>query len=173
MSLAFPKPEKRSPKPRKPIARSKRPARVRQRGNRGKLRELADDMQSLYVRHAAGWKCWVCPSTEWQEMQAAHLFAKSEYRSGRYFIENVVCLCFRCHKLYTHRPATWTAYLQGRLGQERYEQLRAYCQIVTGPHDYSAVAIYYSRMINSLPMLEAIADRTAKLQARGEKLGVW
>lgn len=171
--ISLPKPEKRGPKPRRPIGRGKRPARVRQRGNRGALRELADDVMSLYVRHLANWKCWVCDSTRWEEMQAAHLFAKSEYHGGRYFIENVQCLCFRCHKKYTHRPAAWAAYLQGRLGMERYEQLRAYCALMPGKHDYVAQIIYYAMLTDRLDYNEAIRERTAKLQARGEKLGVW
>jgi hypothetical protein len=170
--ISIPKPERRGPKPRRSIPRGKRPSRVRQRGNRGQLRELADDLQSLYIRHRAGWYCWICGQGG-RPQQAAHLFAKSEYRAGRYIEDNLRDLCSGCHTYYTHRPASWCDYLQRHLGMAEYESLRARCQVRTGPHDYVGYALYYRQKLSQMAGLYKIQEKFDALVERGEKLGIW
>lgn len=185
--MKLPKPIRRGKKPPKPIARHQRPRRVRLRtGLRqsfkaplGKLRELADDMQSLYVRHVSGWVCWVCTAHR-EQMQAAHLFAKSEYRAGRYLfhLENLVrsnlrCLCSGCHKYWTHRPDGWLQYLESRIGRQALDTLRALCQMRHVQHDYALVAIDYRQRLLELPDLWKVQEPYDKLITRGQKLGVF
>lgn len=177
----LPKPKRRGPKRRRPIARRVRPRNVRARtSNRigsfapqGKLRELADDLQSLYVRHFNGWACWCCGSSKANEMQAAHLFAKSEYHAGRYLIDNLRCLCMRCHKYWTHRPSGWHEYLEARLGASTFDRLQASCQVRQGPHDYVLVAIAYRIKLHAMPNLCKVQERYDALVARGRKLGIF
>jgi hypothetical protein len=145
---------------------------------KGKLRELADDFQSLYVRHRDGWRCRICGSTEWSEMQAAHLFAKGEYHAGRYITSgvnggNLWCLCFRCHKRYTHQPTEWAILLIQRLGEKGFAELRARCQVRQGGHDYALQAMYYRQLLGKDPDGWKIKEQYDKLETRGSKLGVW
>lgn len=185
---ALPKPARRERKKPKPIARRVRPRRVRLRtGLRqtvhaplGKLRELADDLQSLYVRHTSGWSCWACPSKRWETMQAAHIFAKSEYHAGRYFYDpkraersNLVCLCHACHKHYTHRPDGWLIYVTKRLGADTIDHLRVLCQVRYAPHDYALVALDYRSRLVQLLDLWKVQEQYDKLLERGRKLGVF
>lgn len=171
--IGIPKPTRRGPKPRSVIKRYKRPAFARVRGGRGKLRLLADDLQSLYVRMAANWTCWVCDSKRWELMQAAHLFAKSEYNAGRYSLDNVKCLCSPCHKHYTHRPDGWQKFLDARLGMAGVDELRARCQVRQGPHDYVLVAMHYRSLIERHEAHANVREMFDKLQKRGKDLGVW
>lgn len=181
---ALPKPKKRGPKPRKRITRRTRPHAARvstslkialfARGQKGKLRVLTDDIQSLYVRHLANWTCWACSSTKSEEMQAAHLLPKGEYHAGRYLADlNVRCLCFRCHKYWTERPTEWTKYLVRRLGSEAFEQLRDVCSVRCGPHDYALEARYYRTQLEAMPALWKVQERFDALVKQGQTLGVW
>jgi hypothetical protein len=143
------------------------------RSPKGELRVLADDLQSLYVRHLNGWICWACWSRRYEEMQCAHLFAKGEYHAGRYRLENVRCLCMRCHKYWTERPTGWTEYLRQRLGEAGYQQLRDRCSVRHGPHDYALVALDYRQQLEALPTLWKVREMYDKLIERGRRLGVW
>ncbi len=69
----------RVPKPTRAPKRRRRPAPFRKRASQGELRKLADDLMSLYVRHKAGWVCWVCQSQRHEEMQMAHLYPKGAH----------------------------------------------------------------------------------------------
>jgi hypothetical protein len=127
----IPKPEKRAPRPRKRIARAKRPAKVR-KTSRTKLKRMADKLWSLVVR-AAG-KCRICGSKE--RLQAAHGFSR-RYLGTRFDLRNGWCLCAGCHVFYTHRPLEFDEWLRRELG-EIYEPLREQALTITAP-DYEAI----------------------------------
>jgi hypothetical protein len=172
VSLKLPKPERRGPKPRRRIARRRRPSPVRRRANLGKLRQLADDLMSLYVRHRAGWVCWVCGSRRWWEMQMAHLIGKGAHPNGRYMEANVRCLCARCHKRYTHRPEEWGEYLRGRLGGG-YDLLFDLVRVRVGNNrDYAAEVLYWNQRLLTCGNLQKVAERYDALRRRGVDLGV-
>lgn len=171
--MKFPKPAKREPKPRLPIRRSKRPAPLRVRASRGELRELADNFMSLYVRHKAGWTCWVCTSRRWEEMQMAHLFAKGPYPNGRYLEQNVRCLCKRCHRLYTDRPEEWRELLIEKLGEAEYQALWAVVQVRRGPIDYKLEVLHWHHKVLELEdELWKVQERLDELRRRGTVLGL-
>ena len=179
--LSIPKPPRRGRKPPKRIQRNVRPARVRKatslrvtmpRVAKGKLRELADDLQSLYIRHRDKWICRVCGSQRFDEMQAMHLFAKSEFRSGRYLEANLMCGCRGCHRYYTDRPTAWDMWLRGKLG-DQYEVLRNVCMVRSGPHDYVLLALYYRDRVEKMRDSWKVSDRLTPLIRRGQKLGVF
>lgn len=117
--MAPSKPEKRTPRPRKRIARGKRPARVR-KTPRSKLKRLADKLWSAIVR-AAG-RCRNCGGTE--RLQGAHGFSR-RYAGTRHDLRNGWCLCAGCHVMYTHDPIRWDAFMRAELGDALYAELRA------------------------------------------------
>lgn len=167
------KPAPRGPKPRQRIARTSRPARVRQRASRGKLRELADDYMSLYVRHRDGWTCWSCGSRDWRFMQCAHLMGKGAHPTLRYRDDNARCLCDRCHKRYTHNPTLWRMFLVGKLGDVRVVELEREALIYCGPQDYAMQALVYRRLLLARQDLSKVRERFDALEARAAKLNVW
>lgn len=169
---AIPKPEKKGPKPPKRIARKKRPAPLRRRDSRGLLRKLADDLMSLYVRHKAGWRCWVCGSKRYEEMQMAHLIGKKAHPAGRYKEQNVRCLCCRCHRKYTDRPEDWRAYLDWKIGEGAFQRLFDVVRVRGGRNDYPLEIIYWERKLRARDDLEKVQERYDKLHARAVKLGV-
>jgi 5-methylcytosine-specific restriction endonuclease McrA len=168
------KPAPRGPKPRQRIMRASRPARVRQRGGQGKLRELADDFMSLYVRHRDGWTCWSCGSRDWRFMQCAHVMGKGPHPTLRYRDDNARCLCDRCHKRFTHNSTLWRMFLVEKLGTEDVERRERDALIYQGPQDYTLQALIYRRLLLARPDVWKVQDRLDALDARARKLNlVW
>lgn len=124
------KPEKRAPRPRKAIQRTKRPAKVR-KTPRSKLKRIADKLWSLIVRKAG--KCRICGSTE--RLQGAHGFSR-RYLGTRHDLRNGWCLCAGCHKTMGYRAIEWDAFMRAELG-ELYEPLRQQALAKATP-DYEA-----------------------------------
>lgn len=170
--MQLPKPPRRGRKPPRPIARYKRPARTRRRDDRGALRELADDVMSLYVRHKAGWRCWRCENPKYWEMQMAHIIPKGAHPTGRYIERNVRCLCSRCHTYYTHHSEEWREYVINRIGQAAYDELWVAVRVRQGEVDYRAEILYWWVKLRALPMQDAIQERVEKLMARTVKMQV-
>jgi hypothetical protein len=166
------KPSPRGPKPQRRIARTSRPARVRQRASQGKLRELADDFMSLYVRHRDGWTCWRCGSRDWRFMQCAHLMGKGAHPTLRYRDDNARCLCDRCHKFFTHHATQWRMFLVEKLGVERVDSLEREALIYVGPQDYSIQALVYRRLLLARDDLHKVRERFDALEERARKLGI-
>jgi 5-methylcytosine-specific restriction endonuclease McrA len=164
--MKFPKPEKRKRK------RPKRPARARVRASKGQMRELADDLQSLFVRHRDGWQCWCCRSRKWDEMQAAHLMAKGSYPAQRYNETNLKCLCKRCHRYFTDRPIEWREFLVRKFGEEQVRVMELLARVRHAGHDYRAVAVYYRLKLDMMPDAWKIQDRIDTLTERAVRLGV-
>ncbi len=94
MTLALPKPEKRAPAPRRPIARRTRP-RQRRKGLLAAMKRECWRLLSLIVRtkHPICQSCHCRPSTD-----GAHIFGRS-YESVRLVELNVAALCRNCHRL--------------------------------------------------------------------------
>lgn len=159
-------------KPERRAKKRRRAAPLRRRANAGKLRKLADDLMSLYVRHKAGWACWVCESTRYEEMQMAHLYPKGAHPCGRYMETNVRCCCCRCHTYYTHRNAEWTRLLKMRLGAEAYDRLGLEVDVRLARQDYAAEILYWSLRVQGFPDLWKVQERFDALRAKGLKLGL-
>jgi 5-methylcytosine-specific restriction endonuclease McrA len=169
------KPARRGPKPPKRIPRGSRPSRVRKRDSRGKLRELADDLFSLYIRTRDEWTCRRCGSLKWQVMQCAHLMPKGAYPALRYEERNAICLCYGCHKHMTHRWFEWQAFLAARIldGQAGVHALGMEAMVRVGSLDYAAACVVWSRRILELRDFRKIEDRYEKLLERGRALGLF
>ena len=136
--LAFPKPEKRQPKPRKPIQRSGRPARVR-RTPRGKAIHAADLKWAKAIREsgpcaalgvmygslAEGYE--VTHSVCYTPITAAHIVSR-RYASTRTDPRNGMPLCLGIHSFFTAHPKEWEAFVVKKIGQKRLEALKAKAQ---------------------------------------------
>lgn len=112
------KPEKRAPKPRKYIARGKRPAKIR-KTPRGKQKKDADDLWAAIVKKPG--KCYLCGAEKY--LQAAHGFPR-RYLGTRHDLRNGWTLCRGCHKTMTHHPLAWDDFLRKELGV-LYDSMRA------------------------------------------------
>jgi len=128
---------------------------------------------SLYVRHKAGWTCWICQSQRHEEMQMAHLIGKGAHPSGRYLEDNVRCCCKRCHRYYTDRNAEGTRLLKGKLGEDAYDRLSQEVDVRLAPRDYKAEILYWEIQLRGRSDLWKVQERHEKLVARGVRLGVF
>lgn len=143
------KPERRGPKPRKPIKRSttpikrrSRPAAVR-RTSSGKAKHAADLAWSKSVRSKGPCIAQGIPlfsETEWNvgerngtivtiehrkcdRLTAAHVIRRG-YLATRHDLDNGVPLCLSAHSFFTRNPDAWRDFVSLHLGAEKYEELR-------------------------------------------------
>jgi hypothetical protein len=66
-------------------------------------------------------ECAWCKKTE--GLEACHIFSR-RYRSVRWDMDNLICLCHR-HHFYSHsNPILFAEFIKEYLGKERYTQLK-------------------------------------------------
>ena len=161
-----PKPTKRPKKPPKPIKRYKRPAYLRVRGGRGKLRQLADDAMSLYVRHRGGWACEKCGAQVM--IQCAHIIPKSgEGQAGRYSEINAMALCGKCHTYYTSHPYEWRLWV----GAERFDGLHSLYSGKLVKWDLAEEARRF--LLLTAKHYPEAQERLSELNAQANRLELW
>jgi hypothetical protein len=99
--LRFPKPAKRSPKPRKPVKRSVRPHAVRQTKRAAQERKL-DRLWSQKVKERANGRCEACSV---EATDAHHIFGRTR-KSVRWTLTNGIALCRPDHRAaHKHRES--------------------------------------------------------------------
>jgi hypothetical protein len=118
----LPKPERRAPKPRRRIARGKRPRKQR-KTTPAKLARLADNLWGRMVRTLATCEANGLGPTCCGSLQAAHGISR-RYRHTRWQLINGFCLCQAHHTYFTHRPLEWDVYLRNAWGETVYNELR-------------------------------------------------
>lgn len=121
----LPKPERRGPKPRKPIQRSRGKAGKRtskHRRRRLSLVKLADNAAraKCHMRNrceAAGWRGTSCSGP----LQWAHIMSRSYRRNNlRWRMDNCLALCAGHHWRWTKKnEAEWRAFLYDKIGLEK------------------------------------------------------
>lgn len=147
MNLA--KPPKRGPKPKKPIKRSSRPARVRKTAS-GKARHSADIAWAKAVREigpcaAIGERFpeeWLHQWTDGTgqvrsdertyfilhrcegQIEAAHIVRRG-YAATRTDKTNGLPLCHWAHAWFTNHPLAWEAFVTKKIGAEKFSELKA------------------------------------------------
>jgi 5-methylcytosine-specific restriction endonuclease McrA len=122
MPVALPKPEKRAPKTRRRIARTKggKGKRTsRRRATRTQLRNLCDELFSVSTRLLGGGECRHCGAGSGQSSQCAHLISRGKY-STRWERDNAWCLCPQCHTRYTHDPEGWQDLMMDTFGADAW-----------------------------------------------------
>jgi hypothetical protein len=151
--LRLPKP-KRAAKVPKPLKRTKRKGNhtSRHRAKREARMVDADKLYSEYIRTRDDWTCKRCGSAH--NPQCAHIVSR-RYRATRWMTGNpggAVCLCSRCHMMFTHRPLEWDAWVEGRY-PGHLEVLKRTALAGVAHVDYDAVCI------SILAAMAALVDR--------------
>jgi hypothetical protein len=89
------------------------------------LTRKLDKLVSEIVRKR-GYCAW-CKKTE--GLECCHIFSR-RYRSVRWFLGNLVCLC-HSHHFYAHsNPVLFTEFIQEYLGDYEYEQLKLKARMI-------------------------------------------
>lgn len=160
--LAFPKPAKRGPRPRKPIARTSRPSRIR-RTVRGREQAILNTLFSVVVRLRDPFceieRCntgaadgsrgvWGRGIPDFST-DAAHLFGKGAHPKIRWDLRNAVGACRACHSYMTRRPKEWAGWLRDHLHVATFEALMQ--ASLSGPSpDRAAVRVALTAELNRL-----------------------
>lgn len=78
--------------------------------NKGKFKRKADKLLSIFIRSLD--HCERCSATRNQaQLQTAHIYSRGNLRL-RYDIQNVLCLCAKCHMWAHHEPLEFAIFLQ-------------------------------------------------------------
>lgn len=93
------------------------PRKISKKGLTVKL----DKIVSKLIR-ARGY-CVKCGNDDYEKLQAAHIYSRT-YRSVRWYLDNILCLCVGCHFWGHKNPILFTEFVQERLGPYRYEELK-------------------------------------------------
>jgi hypothetical protein len=88
------------------------------KGAKGKATRL----HSLVVRSRG--RCEACGDADYQKLQCAHVVSR-KYNATRVDPDAALCLCWVCHRRFTDWPVEWATFLNGYLGAEKYEAIRA------------------------------------------------
>lgn len=136
--LAIPKPAKRGPKPRRPIARTSKPARVRKTA-RGKARHAADLEWAKAIRESGPCAAqrarllWAEDSSEgifiyehrmcFGQIEAAHILPR-RYAATRTDRRNGLPLCHAAHSMFTRHPVAWALFVTNTIGKVAYGALK-------------------------------------------------
>lgn len=100
-----------------------------------KLDKLVSD-----ITRAKG-RCSWCGKTD--NLQAAHIFSRT-YKSVRWDLDNVVCLCAKCHFEGHKRPIDFVEWIKSYLGEFKYQQLKMKTQSISHHKLHDLVALYDS-----------------------------
>jgi hypothetical protein len=99
----------------------------RKKSDRTKRIELLDTLFSEAIRLRDDFTCQKCGHQN-KSAQTAHIWTRNNY-STRWDMENALCLCYMCHIRGFHsahrEPAEFMEWVHQRMGDERWEELRA------------------------------------------------
>jgi len=95
---------------------------------RTSLKRRLDKKVSELVR--ARGKCEQCHSKKY--LQACHIFSR-KYLNTRWDLENLLCLCAKCHFLAHAEPIFFAEWVRIHLGEDRYELLKESHNIIYKP----------------------------------------
>ena len=129
--MSLPKPERRGPKPRKLIARKKRPARER-KTPLGTLKRMLWSLLRLYIFDAYGTRCYTCGAGPLQgkNLQAGHFILAGSSLAVRYSPNNVRPQCFRCNISLKGNGAWYAKQLRVDIGERNYSDLFSRSRVI-------------------------------------------
>lgn len=101
----------------------------------GIKRTSADKWFSLYIRARDNWTCQRCgrvfreyikgaDNRHLRGLDCAHMIGRGA-KMTRFEPDNAVSLCYGCHSHLDSRPTQKVEFMIERLGQERYDEIRA------------------------------------------------
>lgn len=67
--------------------------------------------------------CVWCGDGDYEKLQCAHIYSR-KFKSVRFDLRNVLCLCARCHFHGHSNPVDFIEFVKRYLGDYEYEQLR-------------------------------------------------
>jgi hypothetical protein len=91
-------------------------------------RDAADKWFSDVVRQKAGFQCEHCGKQDGR-MECAHIWGRAA-KSVRWSMDNALCLCHYCHKVFTANPLDFSVWLESHLGQGHLDMLREKWQVL-------------------------------------------
>tara|TARA_R110000796_G_scaffold103851_7_gene213317 strand:- start:666 stop:1055 length:390 start_codon:yes stop_codon:yes gene_type:complete len=91
-------------------------------------RDAADKWFSDVVRQKAGFQCEHCGKKDGR-MECAHIWGRAA-KSVRWSMDNALCLCHYCHKVFTANPLDFGVWLQKHVGQAHMDILREKWQVL-------------------------------------------
>ena len=71
--------------------------------------------------------CAKCGCDDYKKLETAHIFSR-KYRSTRWHLLNLVCLCKSCHFWAHANPLLWGEFLREYLGEPNYTMLKKIAQ---------------------------------------------
>jgi len=92
--------------------------------SRKSLTNKLDKLVSEVVRLKG--KCQRCGKRE--TLQACHIFSRT-YRSVRWYLKNLLCLCAGCHFWAHKNPILFAEFVQSLYTKEGYEELKRLAQV--------------------------------------------
>ena len=85
----------------------------------------------------------------WQQLYCAHLIPRTR-RSVRYDPENLVGLCYHCHRLIDNDHIEKERFCLELLGEEEYNKLKGRMRQTHPKPDEALLTIYYTQQIKEL-----------------------
>lgn len=68
-------------------------------------------------------QCMKCGLGDYDKLQCAHIYSRT-YRSVRWDLDNLLCLCASCH-FYAHKnPLIFAEFVRNHLGEVKYQSLK-------------------------------------------------
>lgn len=138
------------------IARHKPLARV---GKRGSILKELDDLLRDVVLRRDGFRCLKCGAEtkpgRGGGLQAAHIFPKGSYPAMRYELDNVICLCARCHifgpQAWHKHPIAALDWVRAHFGEARLNHLGELARLrKSRPRDHALIRMYLQHCLGEL-----------------------
>ncbi len=106
-----------------------------------------DKVFSQYIRTKAKGKCEYCGQTG--RLETAHFHGRRK-RSTRWLENNVVAVCFSCHRMFHEHPNKHADFMRKRLGSVDYEKLNILAETVVKNIDEDKLIEYFTKKIKLL-----------------------
>lgn len=76
-----------------------------------------------------------CNSTQF--LQTSHIISR-RYSGTRTDLDNLQCLCAKCHRRFTDFPREFSHWITDSIGADKYEELRVKAESFEGKMDWEA-----------------------------------
>jgi hypothetical protein len=80
-----------------------------------------DTICSLITRSLG--QCCKCGLNDYEKLQCAHIYSRT-YKSVRWDLKNLLCLCAKCHFEAHKNPLLFAEFVKSYLGDYEYESLK-------------------------------------------------
>lgn len=74
------------------------------------------------ITRSIGFCVW-CSMGDYSKLQCAHIYSRT-YKSVRWDLKNLICLCSSCHFFGHKNPTLFTEFVQSYMGEYEYKALK-------------------------------------------------